>query len=95
MFLIDALMNKMNCNSFDREQLDVIEKYNKKDDKLSLYIIYILFIALLINFTLDNSMFSNVIGIVTSIILIIVCIYYAYFKITKQKHIVSELRGKE
>lgn len=92
MFLIDKLMNKMKCSSFNREQLDIIEKYNKRDKILFLYIVGIFILEILVNMIFhDDSLLSNVISIVISVTLVMMLIYYGYFKITKQKNIISKL----
>lgn len=89
---IDKIMNKMNSNSLNREQLDIIKKYNDKDNKLIKYIVYLLISELMIDWLLDHSKVSSFIVIVIGLILIAFTIYYIYFKITKIKHVSIECK---
>lgn len=85
-------MNKSGYNSFSREQLDIIEKYKKKEEKLFSYIIYGIVIILFINMLLDYTIIYDFISIsLCSIILINITRYY-YFKITMNKKILEEIK---
>ncbi len=83
--LISELMTKLNSNSFNREQLNIIEKYNNKDKKLFLTTICIVF---------ASSIF-DIIDIVIIILSMLILIRYLYFKITMKKSLLIELQEIE
>ncbi len=86
-------MEKMNCNSFNRSELDIIDKYSKKENKLFFYLMCSFLINIFMNTILDDSMLSNIILVVLSVLLAINFICYIYFIVRKQSSIISEIKN--
>ncbi|ACD14200.1 hypothetical protein FDE76_15155 [Clostridium botulinum] len=93
--LISELMTKLNSNSFNREQLNIIEKYNNKDKKLFLTTICIVFASSIFDSIFRINLIFDIIDIVIIILSMLILIRYLYFKITMKKSLLIELQEIE
>ncbi|NFK66324.1 hypothetical protein FDB14_17515 [Clostridium botulinum] len=90
--LISELMTKLNSNSFNREQLNIIEKYNNKDKKLFLTTICIVFASSIFDSIFRINLIFDIMIIIS---VILMPIRYLYFKLTMKKSLLIELQEIE
>ncbi|MBY7043776.1 hypothetical protein HYI16_17190 [Clostridium botulinum] len=90
--LISELMTKLNSSSFNREQLNIIEKYNNKDKKLFLTTICIVFASSIFDSIFKINLIFDIMIIIS---VMLMPIRYLYFKLTMKKSLLIELQEIE
>lgn len=96
--MIFKYMNRTNRDHLNSEEIDIIKKHEKKEEKMFIYIIFFVVVEQLINAWLGKGILSSIISIAMSLMIVAAMGYYFWFKKTKYKRIekeISEIKNKE
>ncbi|MBY7009290.1 hypothetical protein FDC58_15065 [Clostridium botulinum] len=89
---IDRLMKELNCYSFNKEQLDIIDNYSIKERNNYKYFFYVFIVSVFMNMFIEHFKISNILNLIISIILIAAIIKYLYFIMTMKKNLLKDLK---
>lgn len=91
--LLAKLMKELNCDYFNEEQQDVIDKYKNKEGKLYLYLIFGIIFNSFLGTISSPSIGFNIIATISIVIFSYNIVRYINFKLVRNKEILKELKN--
>ena len=93
--MIFKYMQKTNCDHLNSEQINIIQKYDKKEKNMFVGILLAVVAEEIINLFLDKSFISVIISLLLLVGIIAAMVYYFWFKKTKYKRMEKDIVEKE